>query len=404
MKRLKARWSLVTCCLLLWPAGAHAQLTAPREAPSLRLGPVELYPTLQIVDAGKDSNVFEESQNPKEDYTVTLQSRALAVMRFGQNEVMASSGADYIWFQQYKDERSSNAQYAMRLNLSASRLKPFIGAERRRERRRPTPEIDARARRLERAAVVGANLSLTERTALTATAQIDDSSFEHGERFRGVDLAEALSHSDQTYSGGVRYALTPLTTLVMTGSYDNTLFRQSHIRDSKAYSVDSTLEFSPDAALRGRVTAGMQIFKPVNPGLAEYKGPRFLAALNWLLSDMTSLDVVGTRNVNDSYKDTEPYYLLTGGRLTLTQRVIGPLDVQGSFERQYLSYRWRLGTTSSADLQDDTTDTIGGGIGINIRHGFKVLLTAERTMRRSNADASLNYRRTRLLSAISLGS
>jgi len=71
--RLTTRWALMWCCLLLWPAGVRAQLTAPREAPSLRLGPIELYPTLQIVDAGKDSNVFEESQNPKEDDTFNLQ-------------------------------------------------------------------------------------------------------------------------------------------------------------------------------------------------------------------------------------------------------------------------------------------------------------------------------------------
>ena len=391
-------------CLLLWPAGARAQLTAPREAPSIQLGPIDLYPTLQIVDAGKDSNVFEEAQNPKEDYTLTVQSRALAVMKLGLNEVMASTGADYVWFQQYKQERSSNAQYALRLNLSAGRLKPFIGAERTRDRRRPTPEIDVRARRLERAAVVGSNFNMTERTALTATAQIDDSSYQEGERFRGVDLAQALSRSIRTYSSGVRYALTPFTTLVVTGSYEIIVFQQSHIRDAKAYSVDSTWEFSPDAALRGRVTAGMQIFKPVNPELAEYKGPRFVAGLNWSLSDVTSLDIVGTRNVSYSYKDTEPYYLLTGGRVTVIQRVAGPFDVQGSIERQYLSYRWSVGNRTSADLQDDTTDTIGGGIAINIRHGFKVLFTAERTARHSNVDTSLNYRRTRLLSAISLGS
>jgi hypothetical protein len=390
--------------LAAWPATAYAQLTAPPEAAEIQLGPVGLYPSLQIVDAGKDSNVFEEAKNPKEDYTFTVQSRALLVTKVGLNELMFSTGGDYVWFRQYRQERSSNAQYAMRLNLSASRLKPFVGAERIRERRRPTPEIDVRARRLERAAVVGSNLSLTERTALTATAQINDSSYEAGQLFRGVDLATTLSSSRRTYSGGVRYAVTPLTTLVVTGRYEDTIFRQSHIRDSKAYGVDSTLEFSPDAALRGRVVAGMQIFRPVDRALAQYTGPTFLAALNWSPSDTTIFDVVGTRNVSYSYKDSQPYYLLTGGRLTVSQKVIGPFDVQGTVDRQYLSYRWRPGETSSSNLQDDTTDTIGGGIGINIRRGFKVLLTAERTARHSNVDPSLDYRRTRLLTRITLGS
>jgi hypothetical protein len=398
------RFALAGYLVLLWPAAAYAQLTAPREAPPIQLGPVDVYPTLQIADAGKDSNVFEDAQDPKSDYTLTVQSRVLTVTKLGLNELMFSTGGDYLWFRQYKQEQSSDGQYAMRFNLSASRFKPFIGAGRTRTRTRPTTEIDLRARRLERSVVVGSNFDLTQRTAITATAQIDDSAYERGQLFRGVDLADALSRSRTTYSGGVRYAVTPLTTMAITGSYENAVFRRSHLRDSKIYRVETTLEFSPDAALRGRFSAGMQMFKPVDSELAEYKGPTFLAGLNWSLSDVTTFNVVATRNVNNSYKDTEPYYLLTGGRVTVTQKLIGAFDVQATADRQYLSYRWRRGIAPSSSLEDDVTDTVGGGVGINMRRGFKLLLTAERTRRHSNVDTSLHYERTRLLSTVTIGS
>ena len=112
----------------LWPAASYAQLSAPRERAQFEYGPVSLYPSLQVVDAGRDSNVFNDSKNPQEDYTFTLASRALVVTKLGANELMFSTGSDYVWFRTFTQERSSNALYAMRFNFSASRFKPFVGA------------------------------------------------------------------------------------------------------------------------------------------------------------------------------------------------------------------------------------------------------------------------------------
>ena len=175
---------------LLWPAAAHAQLTAPRERAQIEYGPVSLYPSLQVVDAGKDSNVFDDSKDPKEDYTFTVASRALVVTRLGANELMLSTGSDYVWFQQYAQERSANALYALRFNFSASRFKPFVGAQRSRTRSRPNAEIEARARRLERNVTVGSNFDLSERTGIMVSATAGDSTYAEGESFRGRELEE----------------------------------------------------------------------------------------------------------------------------------------------------------------------------------------------------------------------
>ena len=44
----------------------------------------------------------------REDVTFTVSSQALAVWRVGLNELMFSSGSDYVWFKKYASERSSN--------------------------------------------------------------------------------------------------------------------------------------------------------------------------------------------------------------------------------------------------------------------------------------------------------
>jgi Putative beta-barrel porin 2 len=412
MFRLKAaRPTLVglglACHALLGPPAARAQITAPRELAQIEFGPVSLYPSLVVADAGKDSNVFNDNQAPKQDYTLTVQSRALVVTRLGLNELMFSVGSDYVWFRQYKQERSSNAFYAVRLNFSASRFKPFIGAQDLRVRSRPDPEIDARVRRLDRQATGGLAFALTERTSIDAAALMDETSFDRGQSFQGVDLSQALNRKGRAYSGGIGYAVTPLTTLLLAWKYAEDRFPLSHLRDSKTFAFTPTLQFSPDAALRGQVSAGVEVFKPKDTQFARYRGATYDALLSWaVFSDRTSFDLRGSRNVSYSYKVNEPYYLVTGGRLGVTQKFLGPFELTATADREYLSYRWHQSVTGTTDSNPraDTTDILSGGIGINMKRGFKVVLTAEKTRRHAATDPNLSFQRTRLLSTITIGS
>jgi hypothetical protein len=238
----------------LWPLTAGAQLIAPREAAPVPLGPVSLYPKLRIVDAGKDTNVFNDSANPREDYTLTATSTVLAVVKLASNELLLSSSGDYMWFRRFRSERSNNGHYGARLNFSASRFNPFVGGIRTVTESRPNPEIDARARRIERTATAGLGFDVSERTAVTAAVQFDDSTYDSTEIFRGVELAPILNRRRHTVSGGMRYVVTPFTTLAIAANYAEDVFPQSHLRDAKSYSVRPTFEFDPEAMIHGQVT------------------------------------------------------------------------------------------------------------------------------------------------------
>jgi putative beta-barrel porin BBP2 len=411
--RLKTVGFVLAChAVTLWPSTVHAQLTAPRETSQIALGPLSLYPSVQIVDAGKDTNIFNAAE-PKEDYTFTVSSTALAVLHLGANELMFQSGGDYVWFREHRAERFASAQYAMRLNFSASRLKPFVGGLHIRTRSRPSLEIDARARRLERAVLGGFAVDLTERASITASMRLDDSVYEVTQRFHGVDLAQALNRSGRSFSAGVRYAMTPLTTFTVLGNYAEDDFPESHIRDTRMYSIGPGLDFSPDAAIRGRVSAGFQIFQPVDRSLPESRGAVVSAGVNWSLYKGITMDIQGTRNINYSYLDTQPYYLQTGGRVSLSRPLFGPLSVQGGGEWEHLSYRWRRGVPLEMLLEtpletptprNDTVKILFGGFRINLGRGVVATLTAERTRRRSNEDWRQNFERTRLLSSVTIGS
>jgi hypothetical protein len=397
-------WLLIAA-IFVAAVPAAAQITAPREQAQIEFGPVALYPTLQILDAGVDENVFNDGSAPQRDYTLTVSTKVLAVLRLGSNELLFQTGNDYVWFKEFSSERSGNAQYAMRFNLSASRFKPFVGAEHVRTRARRSPEIDARARRVDRAVLGGLAFDVSPRTSLTASVRFEEGNFEEGEQFRGVALDDALNRSGRSADGGVRYAITPFTTLAVTAGYETQTFARSHFRDVKRYTVGPALEFSPEAAIRGRVTTAFELFKPEDPALAQRAGIAYQALLNWSLYGRTTFDLGAGRNISYSYQDTEPYYQLTNVRLLVTQPLAGGVEVYGGADWEHMGYQWRRQTGTALGKSDrvDTLTAAQGGVGLRIGT-IHVKVGLEKTRRRSDEAPVQNFTRTRILSSVTLGS
>jgi putative beta-barrel porin BBP2 len=405
MRIAHAPLGCLTLLVALWPSAVHAQLTAPREAAQILMGPLSVYPTLRIVDAGKDRNVFNDEENPKEDFTFTVASRALAVLKIGVNEVMFSTGNDYVWFRDFAEERSSNTRYAGRANLSAGAFKPFVGFDRQHTRSRPNPEIDARALRLDRSVVAGFSFSTADRTAMTASVMADDSAYADGQVYRGSDLGDALNRVGRSMSAGVRYKITPLTSVAINANYGEDTFPDSHIRDAKSYSVVPTLEFSPDAAIRGRFGIGVEKFQPLDVTLPASLGAVYDANLNWSLFGRTNFDLTGSRDTRYSYQDSQPYYLVTGARLNVAQHLFGPLDLLGGADWEHLAYGWHRGVAPDPSLDSTNTVTdLSAGIGVNMGRSFRLTVTADQTQRRSPRNPRQNFRRTRMLSSVTIGS
>lgn len=403
--KTKSLW-LVIAGASLAAAPVEAQIIAPREVAQIEFGTLALYPTLQILDAGIDDNVFNVPLAPQRDYTMTVASRVLSVLRLGSNELLFQAGNDYVWFNESTSERSNNMQYATRFNMSASRFKPYIGVEYVRTRVRRSPEIDARARRVDRNVLGGMAFEVSPRTALTASVRLDDTNYAEGERFRNVALDAALNRSGRGADAGVRYAITPLTTLSVTAGYEEQEFKESHIRDLTRYTVGPTLEFSPEASIRGRVVTAFELFRPEDPALDERLGLAYQALLNWSLFGRTTFDLGSGRNISYSYQDTEPYYLLNNVRLLVTQPLPGWFELYGGYDWQHMAYRWRLDAdvTSSASDRVDTLATATGGFGMRLGQAFHMKVGVEKTRRRSVEDALQNFKRMRILTTVTVGS
>ena len=64
-----------------------------------------------------------------------------------------------------------------------------------------------------------------------------------------------------------------------------------------------------------------------------------------------------------SYEINQPYYLQTGGLVSLTQHLFGPVDAVGRAGAYRLAYRDRAGAAVTASNRIDMIHTYGGGVG-----------------------------------------
>jgi hypothetical protein len=239
---------------------------------------------------------------------------------------------------------------------------------------------------------------------LTASARFSELTYDEGETFRGVDLHNQLNRTGLEYTAGLRYAVTPLTTLAVRAEYGEDRFKRLGTKNGTSYGVSAEAEFSPEAVIHGSFSGGFEVFQPSDRALAQYRGAVLAGDLEWALFTRTQVGLQANRRIGFSFRESEPYYLSTGIRLRAEQPLIGPVSVQGGVGRESMSYRWQLAAAPELGDRLDTMTTFSGGVALNLGKGVRIAVTAERSERDASRSSLEDYRRLRFLSAVTFGS
>ena len=153
----RALW--VVALLGMGLGGAHAQDEPLADAP-MRLGPLFVTPTLELVQLGFDNNVFNESGELASDYTFRGGPRVAVELPLSRLLVTASSTIDYLYFHQFTNLRGFNIDLDTRTELRLRRVTFFLEDSFRNTTDRLNLEIDARARRMQNRTEAGLNVQL----------------------------------------------------------------------------------------------------------------------------------------------------------------------------------------------------------------------------------------------------
>ena len=380
----------------------RAQTQAPEaiETMPIHFGPLGLRPSISITNVGNDSNVFNEAEHPQEDFTATVVPRLVARVRGGRMTLSYGSAADMVYFKKFTSERSVNANTDIRLDADLGRVQPYASIGWVATKERLNAEIDVRTPRTQRALAGGLRVLMASRTALLVSGRRFTLDFDEGALFKGVDLSRTLNSQADSVDASLQLLLTPLTTFSMTTSLQRDRFEAAPERDSDTLRLLPALQFDPSTLIRGSVAVGYRRFRPLTPALPDYSGLLVQAGLGYTMLARTKFDLDLARDVQYSFEDDEPYYLSTGGRLTVTHQLVGPLDLQAFGGGQTMAYR-QSGTPT--DVRRDQVRSYGGGAGYRLRNNMRLGVTWE-TNRRQSALNDRDYVRRRIYASLIYGS
>jgi hypothetical protein len=398
------RWSVLWAGLaaLLLARGAWAQGSPilPETRPVLA-GPVSMYPTIALRDAGFDSNVYNVTASPKEDFTYTVSPRIYVVAPMANTRFVGIGRGDFVYYRTYKDQQSISGLFESRYEVVSPGLRPFAEVDLANRRERQGLEIDARMRQVQTTVLLGADIDASEITAVTAWVSRRKIAWDSEEEYFGAGLTDQLNYTTDVVAGGAKFRVTPLTTIVTSVEVRRDRFDGASLRDNDSVLGSASVDFDPSAAISGHAQLGFRALKPLSPSLTDFRGVAGSARLRYVLRDLVDLNVDARRDLDYSYDPLQPYYLESGGRLTVSYRVFGTLYLIGIGERRELRHQ-RLGE-SGFNGRREITRSGGAGVALQIRRQLRFEFVYERTTRSSNESLGRDYQRRRLFGSAAYG-
>jgi hypothetical protein len=371
-------------------AGPQAPPVDQWSAAKWRFGPLAVTPTLQLKNLGWDSNVFNETENPKSDFTTTADAIVDWWLRLGRGRLHGVDVFEGVYFATYSSQSGFNQRHDLTFLLPLNRLEPYVGGYYLSTNDRPGYEINARVRHTETSVNGGAIVRMTSRINVDFSARQTTYKYQDAPGYEETDFAKTLDRTTENYGAQFRYRLTPLTTLTLLADSVRERFDGSPERDNNGFRILPGVEFDPHALIQGKARLGYRKLNTITPGMPDFSGLVGSAELAYSLRGATRFGAGGERDIYFSYETTEPFYIQTGLTVSVTQQVTGPWDVQARGGWYRLNYQ-RVDVLDNRSLPEriDHYRTWGGGVGYrvgrDIRVGFNIDYFSRDSIRQDQA-------------------
>jgi hypothetical protein len=389
------------------PAAAQSRPPDPRSTARIHAGPLFLTPSVTVKELGVDTNVFNQVDNPKSDFTFTVAPHLDIWVPFASRaRVRVSSGADFVYYHTYETERSINPLLGIRGEVLFNHVTLFAEPTYLRTRVRPSYEIDTRSEREERGVAFGADIIGNGRLSIALTAARLETDFAD-EIFLGNSLRDALNRESRSVGAVTRWALTPLTTLALRTEFIEDRFEYSPVRNNNSLRVMPGVEFKPRALISGSAYVGVRQSRTFDAAMPEFHGVVASARLRYTLMGSTRIEFQTNRDINYSIELLQPYYVSTGYGVVVERHLGGRFDVTAGTDRYRNDYRQlapaspdvpALGLDRS-DLIRSYSASLGYRLGKSGRIGFGGTYWS----RDSNAPQLRNYDALKLGTSITYG-
>ncbi len=288
----------------------------------LRLGPVRILPSINVWNAGYDSNVFGTSEDVVGDWTATVNAGARFLVPFGSKIVLrADAFPQYTWYNELNERDQFGGAYNASLYGFFNRLSAEIAGNYFQQYQTYSSEIDTLVFQTSKGVVGKIEVELTARWSLFGRGEYQEVRYEQIEGPPGQDLGVPLNNRTDTGGrGGLRYRISPDWNVAIA-----------------AEGVFSDFEITPE--LRNNLStaylASVEYSRPrfylnLVGGYREGDGedtdffPRFTTGVgsffaSWFASPWLEIQGFGHRSVNYSITVVNPYYFENriGGKVNI---------------------------------------------------------------------------------------
>jgi hypothetical protein len=296
-----------------------------------------LTPTLSIVNAGVDTNVFNEAVNPQQDVTATFTPAVQVWLRAGSTRLRGASTLSAVYFREFENQRSFNRINDIRWEVPLNRVLAFTYFSAAHMRSRPNDEIDIRVKNSNSTAGVGTAIRLGYRTSVVVEARRRRTNFGESEEFLGANLSDSLDRTSNNFTTSFRMDVTPLTTIVLSADVEEDKFDHSPLRDSFMKGFSPGIEFGRGALITGSASLGIRQFDMRAPLVPDYSGLTAAVDLSYVLKERTRFSTRYDRDLVYSFSEIRPYYV--EGRVTASVA-------------QQLTTQWEVSFAATLHRQD----------------------------------------------------
>jgi hypothetical protein len=372
-------------CVCVMASRAGAQTAAPdasMERARVQLGPLGLTPSVALTNLGIDTNVFNEVDEPKQDFIFTVSPHVDASLRVRRARLQVMARSDLVYFRKYSSERSVDTAVDSKLEFRGTRITPWVAGSVSSGRQRFGYEVDLRFRRVTKDGGAGVEARLTGRTRVVVSAHRTEYAHDASAVFLGTSLQEVLNRRNDSIGLDLRYRLTALTTFVASTQAIRDRFEFVPSRNTDGMRVETGFDLTPFALISGRGRVGYRALngKGTTP---DYSGLVASVGAGSTIKGRTHVDVAIERDVHYSIEFAYPYFLLTGATVVVTPRLTQRWDTQGRIGAQRLAYRGAEGISDLLRHRIDRYRVIGVGVGYRMGREMRIGFNVDRERRAS---------------------
>jgi len=312
----------------------RGQTSAPREAPRV------IAPAVSITNLGWDDNVFRVGQeaDPVGDFTATVSPSLQASIPWSRMQFTGGGQVDFNYFQRVEEFRSVDTDSRGAVAVLLGRFTPHVSGSWTNARHRRNFEIDLPVRRVDRSWDAGVDVNVSAKTSIGLWMRRSRGEYTGQTMYLESDLASLLGDTATFRGVGVRYALTPLTTLGAEVEQDNERLPHAPERNADGVRVTSIVEFRPFALVSGEARIGVRSRTFSDRNAPPFQGMVTHVDLSYTLLGRTRLTVRAQRDLSYSYRPGERDYLQTGTEGMVTHRLGTAWDISGNVGRFKLLY------------------------------------------------------------------